>query len=63
MIARPELLLKPASEALQEITQDTARVWLTRLVEQGHATRKFVGIKGQHGGRMVVYRRRDPDNL
>jgi predicted HTH transcriptional regulator len=36
-------------------SQATARAWLNRLVEQGHATRHFEGIKGQHGGRRVIY--------
>lgn len=36
--------------------QGTARVWLNRLVELDYATRHFEGIKGQIGGRRVVYR-------
>lgn len=36
--------------------QGTAKEWLNRLVELGYAEREFHGIKGQHGGRRVVYR-------
>lgn len=37
-------------------TRDTAKEWLNKLVELGYAEREFQGIKGQHGGRRVVYR-------
>ena len=37
-------------------TRDTAKEWLNRLVELGFVEREFQGIKGQHGGRKVVYR-------
>ena len=53
---RGEITSAEAAEALPGITQTTARVWLTRFVERGFATREFIGIKGQHGGRRVVYR-------
>ena len=36
--------------------QGTAKRWLNRFVELGLATRQFQGIKGQHGGRRVIYR-------
>lgn len=51
-----EITSAQAAEALPGITQSTARVWLARFVERGFATREFQSIRGQHGGRRVVYR-------
>lgn len=42
--------------------QGTAKRWLNRLVELGLVTRHFEGIKGQLGGRRVVYHLAQPSN-
>lgn len=50
-----EITSAEAAKALG-FDQGTARVWLGRLVELSLATRHSIGIKGQRGGRKVVYR-------
>ncbi len=54
---RGEVTSAEVAEACR-FDQGTAKRWLNQFVELGLATRHFEGIKGQHGGRRVVYRRR-----